>query len=266
VGNSFNHNPQHLAHKDVTRLIELSWTLALIMLSNDAGWVVMLKRHAKTNNYISTKNMNSCKSFVIVGSLLTSALLSLNVQAQLSYNVSAGSNPTGVFSYLVQPPWTSGDISLPGGTTIGTTPLQIDLTLSGNVTLDNPTGIEDYGWALNYDSPIAPGADFGTVDMELLENGTVITPLFGFDLTQPFPIPEANIGTGEGATLPVNAVFNGVDIFVSNPGNPGVVLNDIEVGLPSVPDTSSTMLLLSLGVVAMSGFGHRKVISFRSQP
>jgi hypothetical protein len=132
--------------------------------------------------------------------------------------------------------------------------LEIDLTLSGNVALNNATGYQNYGWALNYASPIAPGADFGNVQMELLESGVPITPLFGFDLTQPFASPEVLIGTGTSTVLPPNLVFNGVDIFVSN-ANPETLL-DVEVGLPVVvpePTTiiSGALLLLPFGSSAV---------------
>jgi hypothetical protein len=212
--------------------------------------------------------MNSFKGFAVVGSLLS--LLCLNAQAlPLSFNVSADSNPAGVFSFLSQPAWSSGDIALPNGTIIGSTPLEIDLTLSHNLTLDNaPGGTENFGWGLFFSSPIPNGADYGTVMMELLENGVVITPQFGFDLVNNTGFDEIGVGTGTGTTLPVNLVFNGVNVFVSNSNPNGAGVSDVEVGLPvvqGVPDTSNTLPLLSLGLVAMFGFGYRKVNAVRSQ-
>jgi hypothetical protein len=125
------------------------------------------------------QNMNCPKPLIVVASVLSCALLSSSAQAQLSYNVSADSNPAGVFSALGGSPilWDSGDISLPSGTMIGTTPLEIDLTLSHNVTLDNaPSGVENlsYGLWFGYNNLLPAGTDAGTVKVELLENGVVL--------------------------------------------------------------------------------------------
>jgi hypothetical protein len=213
--------------------------------------------------------MKLSKDRVVFGSLLSCALLSINVQAvPLTYNVSAGSNPAGVFSFLTQTAWSSGDISLPVGTIIGSTPLEIDLTLSGNVTLNDApdgTAVFSYGLFYGFSTPLPAGVDAGTVEIELLENGVVLdtsptSSPFGFTVGT-FPVPEAGFGTGFPFTLPNNLVFNGVDIFVSDSAPNGVAVTDIDVGLPiiqGVPDISNTLPLLFLGCAALLGFGYRK--------
>jgi len=217
--------------------------------------------------------MNSSKSFVVAGLLLSSALLSLNTQAQILVDVSAGNNPAGIFGFLTQPEWISGDISLPAGTVIDSTPLQVDIRLSGNDRLNNaPSGSEPLSYGLWFghteDTQLPAGVDGGTVEIELLENGIVITPKFGFGMGT-FPFPILGYWTREEYfNLPNNLEFNGVDAFITDSALNGVTVTDFEVALPiatSVPDTANTLSLLFLGVAAMLGFGHRKVISFRSQ-
>jgi hypothetical protein len=233
----------------------------------------MLKRHANVNN-ISIKNMNSSKNFVLVGSLLACALLSLNARAfTLTETVSSGANPQGIFTYTPLSTWNSGDISLPdGGVRLRShSTLQLDIDLTGTVTLDNPDGTVDYGWMENF-YPDAnpsgePNSDLGSVFIELLYNGTPVTSEFGYNQINGFDYPVGNYGTGSSTVLPVALEFNQVDVFIST-SNCRETLTDFEVGFgePAVPDTSNTLLLLFLGVVGMLGVGHRQVISVRSQP
>jgi hypothetical protein len=195
--------------------------------------------------------MKSTKNFVAVGSLISLLTLSVQSQAQLSYNVSADpGNNTGVFSFFdPQIFWTSGDIVLPTGTTIGTTPLEIDLSLSHDLTL-NSSG--HYSWFLNYDSstPIAENNDLGSLYMVLLENGTPITSQVGFDAgLNGFGGPATQFGTGLN-DMPPNLVFNGVDIFVSN-SNPEI-LTDVQISLDAQPvPEPSTLGLLAVGAIAL---------------
>jgi hypothetical protein len=183
------------------------------------------------------------KRFVAAGALLSLMAFNLQAQGQLSFNVSAGpDNDTGVFgSPGPETFWTSGDISLPAGTTIGPTPLEIDLALSQSLTLDDSG---HYAWSLNYLNPIPVGSDLGSLYMVLLFNGTPITPQVGFDAgLNNFPFPVAQFGTGY-TDMPPDLTFNGVQIFVSN-ANPSV-LTDVQIELDAVPEPS-TLGLLAVG-------------------
>src|SRR5271165_998267 len=126
--------------------------------------------------------MQTSRAFVLFGLVSSCALLSFSVQAgPLTYTVSANAadNAPGAFTGLTGQ-WNSGDLALPRGTTIGSTPLEIDISLSENLTLNNSSGFEIDGWGLAGFSPaVAPGGDAGDVQMELLEGTTVVVPTFG---------------------------------------------------------------------------------------
>ena len=213
--------------------------------------------------------MQMPKNLVVLGSVLSCALLSVSVQAQLPYNVSGGSNPAGVFSFLTPSFWNSGDLVLPANTIIDSTPLELDLTLSHNVTLNNaPSGVQNFSFGMWFGTTLLPaGVDGGTVNVELLENGTVLNTAptaspFGFDVGA-FGSPEVGYGTGEYFTLPNNLTFNGVDVFVTDSAPNGVSVTDLIVGFPiaqaqGVPDSANTLSLLFLGCIAMVGFGSRR--------
>jgi uncharacterized protein YdaL len=213
--------------------------------------------------------MKKTSKSIALSSLLACALLSSSVQAQIPYSVSGGSNPAGVFNFLTPSFWNSGDLVLPANTIIDSTPLELDLTLSHNVTLNNgPSGVQNFSFGLWFGSTLLPAnTDGGTVMVELLENGTVLntaptTSPFGFDVGT-FSVPEIGYGTGEYFTLPNNLTFNGVDVFVSDSAPNGVSATDVIVGFPitqsqGVPDGSNTLALFSLGSVALLGLGYRK--------
>lgn len=100
---------------------------------------------------------------------------------------------------------------------------------------------------------------------QLLENGSDVGSPFGFDLLNPFAFPVDNVTTGFPGGGPGSLVFNGIDVTVYN--NTLVeTVSDFNVFLnvpASVPDSSSTLGLLILGVVAMAGIGYRKASSPR---
>jgi hypothetical protein len=211
--------------------------------------------------------MKSHHSLLAVGSVLVGAFLALNAQAQLTNNVSADpGNDTGVFAdFGPQNFWTSGDIVLPTGTVNGTTPFEITLNLSHDLTLD---GSGHYSWFMTYDAstPITPGNDLGSLFMVLLENGTPVTSQVGFDAgpnsftdDNNVPISVTQFGTGN-VDMPPNTTFNGVQIFVSN-SNPAI-LDDVQITL-DVPEPG-TLALLSLGLV-MLGLGCRKMNAIRGK-
>jgi hypothetical protein len=218
-----------------------------------------------------SKDMKIPKNFVVFGSILSCALLSFNVQAgPLTYSVSGGSNPAGVFGFLTPSFWNSGDLVLPANTIIDSAPLEVDLTLSQNVTLNNgPSGLQNFSFGMWFGTtPLPAGVDGGTVTVELLENGTVLNTAptsspFGFDVGT-WAVDIIGYGTGESFTLPNNLVFNGIDVFVTDSAPNGVSVTDLIVGFPivqaqGVPDNANTLSLLFLGCAAMVGFGYRRV-------
>ncbi len=216
--------------------------------------------------------MQTPRAFVLLISLSACALLCFKAQAgPLTYSVSGDSNPAGVFSVYPQTYWNSGDIALPAGTIIGSTPLQIDLTLSHNVTLNNAaSGLETLSFAMWFGSTQLPaGVDAGNVEVELLEGSTVLdtsptSSPFGFDVGT-FPVSLLGYDAQRGFPLPKNLVFNGVDLFLTDSAPNGIAPTDIEVGLPSVqgvPDGSNTLLLLFLACGIMVGLNPRRAPIF----
>jgi hypothetical protein len=198
--------------------------------------------------------------FLAVGAILAGAFFALNASAQLTLNVSADpGNNTGVFSsFDPQNFWTSGDIALPADTVIGTSPFEITLNLSHDLTLDDSG---HYSWFFNYDNstPIAEGSDLGSLHFMLLENGSPVSPETGFDAgPNSFGSPATQFGTGN-TDLTSDLTFNEVQIFVSNQ-NPET-LDDVQITL-DVPEPS-TLALLSVGLATMLGLGYRKARALR---
>jgi len=206
--------------------------------------------------------MKLTKYFFASGALLLLLAFGFQAQAALSYNVSAdpGGNPAGIFSGWDQPYWSSGDIVLPGGTTIGPTPtadpLEVDLLLSHDVTLN---GSGHYGWLLNYADPGIPtGADLGTLAFNLLENGTVVASVSLWAGNNNFGVPPGpgftvwQFGTGNYDLTP-NVTFNKIQIFVSNQNQ--LPLTDLEISVDAVPEPSTIvaggLALLALGVTTL---------------
>src|ERR1700722_1296617 len=144
----------------------------------------------------------------IVAPVLAIAFLSLNAMAQISNNVSGDTDPT---LFNGDGGWSASDIQLPGGTTIGSTPLELDLTLSHDVTLTDIGFGYNYGFGMGgLDPAIQPGGDAFNFAIELLENGTLITPTFatdfanpftfGFDETNPFGFAVSDLGVTTSTT------------------------------------------------------------------
>jgi hypothetical protein len=212
--------------------------------------------------------MHTPRAFATISAFFSCALICFKTQAgPLTYSVSGDSNPAGVFGIYPQTYWNSGDIALPSGTIIGSTPLQIDLTLSHNVTLNNAaSGTETLNFGMWFGSTQLPaGVDAGSVEVELLEGSTVLTssPL-GFDAGT-FPFPLLGYDTQRSFSLPQNLVFNGVDIFLTDSAPNGIAPTDIEIGLPSVqgvPDGSNTLLLLFLVCGIVVGLSSGRVPAF----
>jgi hypothetical protein len=215
--------------------------------------------------------MQTPKAFVLLSSLFACALFTANVQAgPLTYNVSANGadNPAGMFSGL-SGQWNSGDLKLPSGTTIGSTPLQIDINLSQNLTLNNtlfPDGVEFYGLGVAGLSPtVTPGAEVAAVQIELFESGSPVAGAFGTTLSNPFSTAIANeTSTGLVAELPVSGVFNSVEIFITDSGATAPqTISDFGISLGAnsvgVPDSGNTLLLFFLGCGVVLGLARGRM-------
>ena len=222
--------------------------------------------------------MSSRKYLTLVGSLVSCAALSVSAQTQIPFNGTLTYSPDQFG--VGQGGYGSGDIVIPGGATMSSTPLQLDVTLSQDVTLTKLVSGYDYGIGLGSFSPlIQPGDDAYTFAFELLENGTLITPTFaydvanpftfGFDENNPFNFPVDNLGTGYTTTaLAGSLTFNEVDIQLTtaNPSPNGVGITDFAFQLGAVPDSSNTLVLLSMGLLPLLwfGFGARRAAVARS--
>lgn len=220
--------------------------------------------------------MSSRKFSVVVGSLASCALLSLSAQAQIPFTVtptySANQFGAGLGGYYF------GDNVLPGGTTIGSAPLELDLSFANNITLASVGFGYEYGIGVGSFSPlIQPGDDAFTFAVELLENGNLITPTFaydvanpftfGFDENNPFTFPVSDLGTGYTTTGLANSLtFNQVDIQLTsaNPNAPiGITDVSFQLGVVPTPDATNALPLLSLGLLGLWAFGLRKTNASR---
>ena len=221
--------------------------------------------------------MNRCKCLVIAASVCSGGLLSINVQAQDSFDVTPNYSSTQFGS--TGGGWGSGDIPLPGGTMIGSTPLELDLTLTQTITLQDAGLGYNYGFGMCF-SPKLPGSsDAFTFSIELLHNGALVTPDFKDDLAIPFtfgfdehnPDPNGQDGLGVGSSTTVLApvlTFNQIDILLSNsnPGGQGVTSFNVELGVVNgVPETPNTLALLSLGFMVMARFSRRVADGVRNR-
>ena len=215
--------------------------------------------------------------------LFAGVLLVSNAQAVQTFNVTPTYNPDLYGAGM--PGWESGDIPLDLGTTIGGTALELQLTLSQDITLASLGTGYNYGFGMGgLDPEIATDGDAFNFAIELLENGTLITPdfaydfahpwTFGFDETNPFSFPVNNLWTGSSTTaLAGSLTFNQIYIQVTNSNDGGEAVTDFAVNLgvnglivppPGVPDTCNTLALLSSGFLATLGFGWRKMRALRS--
>lgn len=199
------------------------------------------------------------------------AVASLPSYAVSQFNISADNLDPTLFEGSGG--WTSGNITLPGGTTFGSNPLELDLTLSHDLTLDTTAlGYENYGFAMSGFNPaIQPGGDAFTFSIELLENGTLLTPTFatdianpntfGVDVTNPLPFAIDNLSIADSTTaLNSSITFDQVDILVSNSNPGGESANSFSVQIGDVPEPSVIAIGL-FGFLGMIGLRYRKGIT-----
>ena len=192
------------------------------------------------------------RSILMAGALLFSALLTSQSQAvSVSYNVSADNINTNIFGFSG---WDSGAIVLPSGTTIGPNePLEIHLTL--NHTIIAGDGL--YFGMGGFD-PVVPNNDEAfTFSIYLTLDGNPLPGTYGFPLINPFQdVDNLYVSWDPGFA---GVEFNDLHISVTSPVERSVDSFRTGVKLPSsVPDTSSTGMLLGLGSLGMIAFGLRK--------
>lgn len=205
--------------------------------------------------------------------ILAAAIFPTGAHAQTDYpfNASADTYEPGFFPDG-SGAWTSGDLQIPGGTTMSSTPVEFDITLSHDLTIDNtgPNG-EYYGFGMAGFSPeVPPGGDCFNFAIELLENGTLLTQSFatifanpytymGFDETNPFAFDVSDISTGDNTTgLNQSITFNQVDIQVLNSNQGGQGVTDFTVDLGVVPEPSTWVLLTAAAAASLLACRLRK--------
>jgi hypothetical protein len=233
------------------------------------------------------KTMKTTKLFLLLGFLLPGALISFDAQADIIigtqtpvYDPTAFNNAGG---------YSFNSILLPGGTSIGSTALNIDIPLSSSITLTSLGTGYNYSFGMNGFNPLVPYNDEAfTFYIQLLNNGTPITPSFSYLMAHPFtfgfteinpfdPInfpgvsPVSNLYTGYNTpnSLGSALTFNEIDLEVfNNSQTEGVT--DFSVGLgvnaPAVapvpePTTvvAGVLLLLPFGVALCGGLRRRQV-------
>lgn len=218
------------------------------------------------------QNVRLHKGLVAAGSLLL--LLSFNYEAKaaLSFNVNANNYDSTIFGG--QGGWSSGSISLPLNTSIGpnSNPLEIDLTLSHDLTINNDSlGYENYGFGMGGFNPlILNGQEAFTFSIQLLKDGMTLGSPFGFTETNPFdPINYPSLASGVGnlsvtsSTFSLSMTFNQIRITVNNLTQVVEVTDfSTQLGVVAVPEPTTAiagvLLLLPFGVSML-----RKKVSFR---
>lgn len=189
--------------------------------------------------------------------LLVSALLTGSARA-LDFNVDATNINNSIFGVAG---WDSGVIALPSGTTIGATPLELNLLLSDYL---------DAGDALFFglggiNPAVAPGGLVFDFTIELYKDGGSVSLPHGFPVTNSFPDPVDNLWVSWGPIPDIDGLtFNEVRIVV---GNQDAELDVTEfragVRLPManpVPDASRTALLVPAALLGLVVVGRRKAL------
>jgi hypothetical protein len=230
------------------------------------------------------KIMKTTKLLLLLGSLLPGALISFDVQADIIigtqtpvYDPTAFSNQGG---------YKFDNILLPSGTSIGSTALNIDIPLSTSINLTSLGTGYNYSFGMSGFNPLIPyNSEAFTFYIELLNNGTPITPnfsylianpsTFGFTEINPFdpinfpgvsPLSNLYVSTSTGALDP-SLTFNEIDLEVfNNSQNEGVTDFNVELGVNApavVPETTTVvagaLMLLPFGASALRRLRRRQV-------
>jgi hypothetical protein len=223
--------------------------------------------------------MNALKLLLLLSSVLSSALLSLDAQAAITFEVTPIYDP-GVFG-PAGGGYTWADLKLPTGTQIGTDPLYLDLRLTAPITLNDAGAGYNYGFGMSgFNAPIPQNGEAFTFYIQLLNNGSPITPdfatlaanpyTFGFTQLNPFANAVGNlyVTTSTGALDP-SLTFNEVMIEVfNNISRPGTQVGSFGVSLGvnnlvPVPEPSTYiaggLLLLPFGASTLRILRKRQV-------
>jgi len=230
--------------------------------------------------------MKTTKLLLLLGSLLPGALIPFDAQATIITGTQTPVYDSTLFGNLGG--YSFNNLSLPDGTTIGSTALQIDIPLSTSITLTSLGTGYNYSFGMAGLNPAIPyNVEAFSFYIQLLNNGAPITPdfsvlianpfTFGFTEINPFdPVnfpgvsPVNNLYTGYNTpnSLGSPLTFNEIDIEVfNNSQTEGVT--DFSVGLgvngPAAPVPEPTtvvagaLLLLPFGASALWGLRRKQV-------
>lgn len=213
--------------------------------------------------------MKTIKLLLLLGSLLPGALIPFDAQATITTVTQTPVYDSTLFGNVGG--YSFNNLSLPNGTSIGSTALQIDIPLSTSITLTSLGTGYNYGFGMAGFSPLVhnQGEAFSFY-IQLLNQGTPITPnfsvlianpyTFGFTLNNPFnDVDNLYVTTSTGALAPV-LTFDEIDIQVFNYTQPETVTDfNVSLGVNSpvapVPEPTTVvagaLLLLPFGASAL---------------
>lgn len=226
-----------------------SFTIARILPKN-RSILEATAIHSPDNNtdLVRTRIMRIKTKTAMAATVLLGLLLLPVTARALSYTLDADNIVPNQFG-PGQAGWFSGNQTFPP-TSIGLTPLFIDITLSHSLTANGNLGFGMGG----LDPEVQPGALAYSLSIQFYLSGTLV----GTDLFDQFnnsPDPAGGIGSGWSDALLNGLVFDEIKITVTSPEERTATSFNISVGVPSaVPDTASTAALLAmsfLGIVAL---------------
>lgn len=182
--------------------------------------------------------------------LLTAVLGALSAPLRavpIELGLSATTIDNSVFGY---PGWTSGFQALPPSTTIGSTPLEIHVTLS-----DYLIAGADLGFGMGgFDVLVPTGFVAYEFSLQLAKDGVLVGSPNGFALVNPFPTDADNLGVSFGGTGIAGLEYNEIFISVTSPVERSVTNFNVSVSLPaSVPDAGHTSLLVAGAFAGLIG-------------
>jgi hypothetical protein len=222
--------------------------------------------------------MKTTKLLVLLGSLLPGALMPFAAQATFTtttqtpvYDPTAFNNAGG---------YTFNNLFLPGGTSIGSAALELDVPLSTSITLTSVGAGYNYSFGMAGLAPEVPNSgEAFSFYIQLLNNGTAITPdfstlianpyTFGFTENNPFNFAVDNlyVSTSTGA-LASSLTFNEIAIEVLNNSQDeattsfSVSLGVNQPAVAPVPEPTTVLagalMLLPFGASALRGLRRKQ--------
>ncbi len=202
-----------------------------------------MKRHS-LSSLVGIKVQSATAAVFLLGILLLPA-----TTHALTYNVSAD-NFNATYFGAGRGGWFTGNTSLPQGTTIGPSPLFIDVFLSHLLKADG-----DLSFGMGGFNPVVANGEVAfTFSLQLFLNGVAVTPASGLTTTNNFGFSVDNIATSYGDSGTAGKNFNEVQIMVTSPTTRGVTYFNTAVGVPEPGVTS----LISVGVLGLLAAVYRR--------